>query len=163
MKQTALLSRNGRNFQRDRSASRGAHGEEQVLHEVRAAVARFRRISDGYLFGFFGIDALLAFIPVIGGLYSAGGGLWLLSQAVKAKASLATKTKAKVAAIVAGDVTVGAFPVLGDAADVFLRSHAWAADLILAEIDIKLGYGRKQLDRSSERHAIEALGCAHAI
>ena len=125
------------------------HREEQTLREVRMAVEKFRRISDGYLFGFFGVDALLAFIPFVGGLYTAGGGLWLLSQAVKAKASL--RTKAKIAGIIAADVAIGAFPILGDAADIFLRSHAWAADLILAEIDAKLPVSNRHASNGSPR------------
>jgi hypothetical protein len=125
------------------------HREEQRLREIRTAVEKFRRISDGYLFGFFGVDALLAFIPFIGGVYSAGGGLWLLSQAVKANASLVTK--AKISAIIAADVAIGAFPILGDAADIFLRAHARAADLILAEIDARVAVANDRPGYAFER------------
>ena len=136
MNQNLLYAANGRGLRRESSAPASVQRGEQTLRDVRMAVEKFKRISDGYLFGFFGVDALLSFIPFVGGLYTASGGLWLLSQAVKAKASL--RTKAKIAAIIAADVAIGAFPIVGDAADIFLRSHAWAADLILAEIDAKV-------------------------
>jgi hypothetical protein len=136
MNQRLLIAANDRSPASVNSATLRVQREEQALRRVRNAVARFKRVSDGYLFGFLGVDALLAFIPFVGGLYTTGGGLWLLSQARQAEASFATK--AKIAAIVAADIAVGAFPILGRAADIFVRSHAWAADLILAEIEGKM-------------------------
>lgn len=111
---------------------------ETNLQEVRTGVGRFKMIADAYLFGLIGLDAVLAFIPIVGGLFSTGGGILLLTQSIKARASLGTKLS--VVGIIIIDVVVGLVPVLGDAIDAVLRSHAWAADRILAEVDTKLAY-----------------------
>ena len=99
-------------------------------------MARFRRLSDGLLFGYVGLDAVTGLLPGVGALYSAGGGLWLLRQAVRAGCT--RRTMGYGIGLVAADVVVGALPVLGDLMDVFLRSHAWFAGRILEEIDDRL-------------------------
>lgn len=110
--------------------------DPRTLHDVRDRVARFRRLSDGMLFGYVGLDAATGLLPGVGALYSAGGGLWLLRQAARARCS--RRTMGYGTGLVAADVVVGAVPVLGDLMDVFLRSHAWFANRILEDIDTRL-------------------------
>ena len=106
------------------------------LNALRGNAEDFKKISDGYLFGFVGLDALLGFIPVVGGIYTAGGGLWLLGIAIQSKCSAGTIAMCVALSVL--DIIIGIFVGFGDVADVFFRSHAWIAERIIKEIDDKL-------------------------
>lgn len=108
------------------------------LSDVQEEVTEFSRVSDGLLFGKIGMDGLIGLIPIVGGAYSAYGGLWLLMQAIKAKCSLSTVMSG--IGLVLADIVIGLFVGVGDIVDFFFRSHAWFAGMILNEVEAKLAY-----------------------
>jgi hypothetical protein len=106
------------------------------VHNARGAIARIGKLSDNLIgFGPFGIglDGLLTWIPIVGGLYSLLAGAALLVAGVRARAPLLTL--AEVAAIVLVRSGVGEAPLAGQIAVDLLRGHKWAADLLIKAID----------------------------
>lgn len=109
---------------------------EQELQNIKKQVGVFKGVSDGFLFGKFGLDAILGLIPFVGGTYTLGGGLWLLLKARQAKCS--TFTQIYTLILIAIDTVIGMVLGIGDVADIFFRSHAWASDRIHDEVCNKL-------------------------
>lgn len=110
------------------------HG--QMLEKARAEILEFRRKVDGLIGGFFGVDAMVALLPVIGSLYTLYAFFFLFGKAMQVKASAGTKMFG--IGVVGVDAVIGLFVGLGGVADVFFRSHAFFAGRILDEIDVKL-------------------------
>lgn len=110
------------------------HG--QLLEKIRTEILEFRRKVDGLIGGFFGVDAMVALLPVIGSLYTLYAFFFLFGKAMQVKASAGTKMFG--IGVVGVDAIIGLFVGLGGLADVFFRSHAFFAGRILDEIDAKL-------------------------
>jgi hypothetical protein len=72
-----------------------------------------------------GLDGLLAFVPVAGGLYSLAAGGWLLIEALRVRAS--PWTLARMTAYVAFNTATAEIPIIGQTADFFFRGHLMAA------------------------------------
>lgn len=109
------------------------------LQSIRSGVARIAKLSDGLikLGGLrLGIDGVLAWIPGVGEIYSAGAGVYLLTQGVRA--GVPVGTLASCAALLLGRTTITAIPLAGPLAADFLTAHRWSAQLILKAIDHKL-------------------------
>lgn len=131
---------------------------ERRLIEVCADVKSFRRLSDGLLFGVVGIDGMVSVIPVAGEIYSVYVGTVLMQEAIKSKCSLGTKLSGL--ALMGVDVAVGAIPGGGDVFDLFFRSHAWFAGMIVTEAETKLaqiGETRQRLPSLSEDAAQKVI------
>lgn len=109
------------------------------LHNIRASVERTKRLSDNIIkigpVGV-GLDGLLTWIPWAGGLYSAGAGLVLLIDGIRARCSPMVLLEATM--VLLADLAIGIAPVpggLGKLADMLFSGHKWAADLILKHME----------------------------
>ena len=119
------------------------------LKSVRDRVALVGRLSDSIVrIGPFslGIDGVLSWIPVVGEIYSAAAGLFILVQGVRAGVPATVLARA---AVVLGVRTFGdALPFAGPLfADLF-TAHKWAANMIVAAIDERLGVAGEQAARA---------------
>lgn len=125
--------------------SKEVRAQEASLLAIKKQVGVFKGVSDAYLFGKFGLDAMLGFIPVVGSTYTLGGGLWLFLKARQAQCSAFTQIYTIILIIM--DAIIGFFFGIGDIADIFFRSHAWASDRIHDEICDKLEDINKERQR----------------
>ena len=80
-----------------------------------------------------GLDGVLAWIPIVGSVYSLGAGAVLLAQGWRAHVSPARMAAA--AAMMLGRTAVGEIPLLGDVAVDLFRGHRYAARLLQAGVD----------------------------
>ena len=106
------------------------------IEKIWSNVEGVKKLSDRAIgLGPFGIgmDGLLTWIPVVGTVYSAGAGGWLLLQAVRAKASPATI--ARMVGYLGIDVATGEVPVAGDVVDFFFPGHLMAAKALQKDIE----------------------------
>ncbi len=103
---------------------------------ARGAIQRIGKLTDNLVgigpFGV-GLDGLLTWIPIVGGLYSLGAGAALLGFGLRARVPLTVLIA--VAAIVLARSGVGEVPLAGQIAVDLLRGHKWAADLLVKAID----------------------------
>lgn len=109
-------------------------------HRAWLTAEKIKLVSDRLIplgpFGV-GIDGLLAFVPVVGGLYSLAAGGWLIAEAVRVKAS--PWTLARMAAYVAFNTVSAEVPVIGQTFDFFFRGHLMAATALQKEIGNRHG------------------------
>ena len=106
------------------------------IEKIWSNVEGVKKLSDRAVgLGHFGIgmDGLLTWIPVVGTVYSVGAGGWLLTQAVRAKASPATI--ARMVGYLGVDVATGEVPVAGDVVDFFFPGHLMAAKALQKDIE----------------------------
>jgi hypothetical protein len=112
------------------------------LEGIRDSVAWLGRVSDAVLrIGPFslGLDGVLAWIPGLGEVYSAGAAAFLLIQGLRARAPLGVLAAS--AALMALRTGIGAIPLAGSVfADLF-TAHKWSARLIVRAIDRRLEAG----------------------
>ncbi len=109
------------------------------LQKIRDGVALMGRLSDGLVrFGplRLGLDGVLAWLPGVGELYSAGAGVYLIAQGVRA--GVPVSTLATCAALMLGRTTITAVPLAGPLAADLLTAHRWSAKLMLKAIDARL-------------------------
>lgn len=109
---------------------------EKSLFSARDGTEKFKKLADGYILGVFGLDGALTFIPVVGGLFSVGGGFRLMSLAAKARCGF--KVYVFGFLLILCDVIISIIPGPGDIVDIIFRSHAFFANLIMNEIDRKV-------------------------
>jgi hypothetical protein len=106
------------------------------VHNARGAIERIGRLADNLVrvgpFGV-GLDGLLTWIPVVGGLYSLGAGAALLGYGLRAR--VPATSLVQVLAIVLVRSGVGEVPLAGQIAVDLFRGHKWAADLLVRAID----------------------------
>ena len=112
---------------------------EGELRSIRDSVSLVGRLSDSIVrIGPFslGVDGVLAWIPAVGELYSAGAGLFILVQGARARVPATVLARA---AVILGVRTLGdAVPFAGALfADLF-TAHKWAANMVVAAIDSRL-------------------------
>ncbi|MGJ8562003.1 MAG: DUF4112 domain-containing protein [Alphaproteobacteria bacterium] len=107
----------------------------QKLKKTHEEATNFKKLSDGMFCGI-GLDAGIGLIPVIGGIYTVLGGMWLTTLAIRARCSFGTIASCVVLTLL--DLIIGVFVGAGDVLDAFFRSHAWAATRIMSEIESKL-------------------------
>ncbi len=123
------------------------------LHNIRSSIDRTKKMSDGVIkigpFGL-GLDALLGFVPPLGSAYSAGAGLVLVFDGVRARA--APMVLAEMTLILAIDTLTPYIPKAGGVLDALFTGHKWAADLLLRHMDETIYFegSREQAQASSE-------------
>jgi hypothetical protein len=124
--------------------------ETSEAHHAWLMAERIKRVSDRLVglgpFGV-GLDGLLAFVPVIGGLYSLSAGGWLLLEAWRARAGAWTLTR--MAAYIAFNTASAEVPIIGQTFDFFFRGHLMAANALQKDITRRHG--------APPAHAIEAV------
>ncbi|WP_347268943.1 hypothetical protein [Paracoccus sp. (in: a-proteobacteria)] len=129
-----------------------------TLSQIRENVDNFGKLSDGLVFKFFGIDAGLSFIPIVGSVYTSLGSLWLLIQSIKIRSPFVDRLWLICFSL--ADVIIGAFGAIGVVApllDMLLRVHAWAARQIIGHIDVQLALIEEvnaRLTGSAEDHIL---------
>jgi hypothetical protein len=118
-------------------------------HRAWLAAEKIKLVSDRLIpigpWGL-GLDGLLAFVPVAGGLYSLAAGGWLLVEALRVRAS--PWTLARMTAYVAFNTATAEIPIIGQTADVFFRGHLMAA--VALQKDIADRYGVPSAQAISE-------------
>ena len=96
---------------------------------------RFKKLTDRVIgigpFGI-GLDGLVSFIPVVNTAFSVIAGVWIMLQAVQAKADLITL--AKMGAFIAVDSVMTEIPLAGYAADLIFPGHLLAANALQKDI-----------------------------
>ena len=108
-----------------------------------------------------GLDGLLTWVPVVGSAYTVGAALWLLLQAMQARASTATTLRMLAyLGIDSATTLVGeGIPLLPDAVDTIFQGHALAAKALQKDIESTHWVEASERDaRSSgdhERHVRE--------
>lgn len=123
------------------------------LHNIRNSIDRTKKMSDGVVkigpFGL-GLDALLGFVPPLGAAYSAGAGLVLLADGVRARA--APMVLAEMALILAIDTLAPFLGKAGGVIDALFTGHKWSADLLLRHMDETIYFegSREQAMNSAE-------------
>lgn len=88
--------------------------------------------SDGLILNYFGLDALLGLLPVVGGLYTLSVGFFLYRKSVKY--NLGSNTTWLYTGMTLLDAIGGIFPLGGDALDLFFRVHAWHGNALIEHI-----------------------------
>jgi hypothetical protein len=112
---------------------------DRELRQIRDSIKLVGRLSDSIVkLGplSLGIDGVLSWAPMIGEIYSACAGLFILIQGLRARVSWKILA---LAAVLLGLRTFGdAIPLAGPLfADLFV-AHRWSANMIVAAIDRKL-------------------------
>ena len=106
------------------------------LHNIRNNVERVKKLSDNVVgigpLGV-GLDGLLTWIPIVGTVYSVGAAGWLLTQAMRAKAT--PGTIARMVGYLGVDVATGEVPIAGDVVDFFFPGHLMAAKALQKDIE----------------------------
>ncbi len=106
------------------------------VEKVWSHVDSIKKLTDRVIgigpFGL-GLDALLTWVPVVSPLYSAGVGVYLLSQALRVKASPGTVLK--MAGYLAADTATDAVPIAGSVVDMIFPGHLMAAKALQKEIE----------------------------
>ncbi|MDO9337567.1 MAG: DUF4112 domain-containing protein [Caulobacteraceae bacterium] len=109
-------------------------------HSAWKSAEAIKTISDRVIgigpFGI-GLDGLLTWVPVAGTVYSVGGALFLLAEALRAGAK--PMTLMRMAAYLVVDSGSSAVPVLGSAVDFFWQGHLMAATALQKDIEDRHG------------------------
>ncbi|MEL6930265.1 MAG: DUF4112 domain-containing protein [Cyanobacteria bacterium J06600_6] len=123
-------------IQQPQSLSFKVEAYESILLKSRNDIRNYVKISDGLVFGKVGVDAAIGLLPIVGGLYSAAMGIWLIMQANTIKAGLQEKLFIFLLNMI--DVGIGIWIGPGDIVDILFRSHAWSGKRLLSHIDYQL-------------------------
>jgi hypothetical protein len=106
------------------------------LHNVRGSIERTKRLSDNIVgigpLGL-GLDAILNVYPPAGIAYSAGAGVLLIWDAIRARAE--PMVILQMAGILAVDTLAPIAGNLGKIADVLFTGHKWSADMLLKHME----------------------------
>jgi hypothetical protein len=109
-------------------------------HRVWLTAEKIKLVSDRLVplgpFGI-GLDGVLAFVPVAGGLYSLVAGGWLVIEALRIGA--APWTIARMAAYVGFNTASAEVPIIGQTFDFFFRGHLMAATALQKDIGNRFG------------------------
>jgi hypothetical protein len=109
-------------------------------HRAWLTAERIKQIADRLVgLGPFsiGLDGILAPVPLAGTLFSLGAGVWLLAEAVKARASGATL--ARMLFYVGFRTLVSIVPLEGTLVDILFRGHMMAARALQKDIARRYG------------------------
>ncbi len=109
-------------------------------HTAWRRAARIQQLSDRVIgvgpWGL-GVDGLLAWVPVVGTVYSVGAAALLLKEAIHARAS--RNTILRMAAYLGVDSVASGVPILGWAIDTLFTGHAFAARALQKDIERRHG------------------------
>lgn len=129
-----------------------AKSREAELKSIRDSVAWIGGLSDSLVkIGPFsiGLDGVLAWLPGVGEVYSAGAAAFLLIQGVRAGVSpMVLLASAGMLALRTGVDTV---PLAGALAADLFTAHKWSARMIVRAIDKKLGETGPDLTHDRQR------------
>ncbi len=114
------------------------------LERIRRSVEMVGRLSDGLIrigpWGI-GIDGVLSWIPIVGEVYSAAAGGFILIQGARARVPLRVLLGA--AGLLASRMAFDAVPLAGPlAADLFI-AHKWSARMVVKAIEKKMAAGAR--------------------
>lgn len=99
-----------------------------------------------------GLDGLLTWIPLVGGVYSVAAAAALMVNAFRARAS--TGTLVRMGAYLAFDVVTTETPIIGSVIDFFFLGHMMAAKALQKEIETTHWVEASQRDaKASGDHA----------
>jgi len=110
------------------------------INNLRSGISRVAGLSDSIVkFGPFGLglDGILAWVPVVGTVYSTFAGLIIVIQGWRARAPISvliqaiTLLTARTAVTAAGEMIFLPTELVVD----FFRGHKWAADMLVKAID----------------------------
>ena len=109
------------------------------LERIKQSVELVARLSDGLVrigpWGI-GLDGLLSWFPIVGEVYSAVAGGFILIQGARARVPVHTLIVA--AGLLASRTVITALPFAGPiVSDVFI-AHRWAARLVVKAIEKKI-------------------------
>jgi len=134
------------------------------IEKIWANVEGVKKLSDRAVgigpFGI-GLDGLLTWVPVVGTVYSVGASVWLLTQAVRAKASPATITRmAAYLGLDSATTAVGeVVPFAPDVVDFFFPGHLMAAKALQKDIEtthwVEANEREARASGEHERHVAE--------
>lgn len=106
------------------------------IEQVWSHVESIKKLTDRVI-GFgpigFGLDALLTWVPVVSPLYSAGVGIYLMGQALNARASAATIVR--MFTYLAADTATDVVPIAGSVVDMIFPGHLMAAKALQKDIE----------------------------
>jgi hypothetical protein len=124
------------------------------LHNIRSSIERTKKLSDNVIgigpLGI-GLDAVLNVVPGAGALYSAGAGLLLIFDGVRARAS--PMILVQMAGILAVDTVAPLAGNLGKLADVLFTGHKWSADMLLKHMDETIYFeGKREVVQGSAEY-----------
>jgi hypothetical protein len=109
-------------------------------HSAWKSAEAIKKVSDRVIgigpFGV-GLDGLLTWLPGAGIIYSIAAGGFLLVEAARAKARLATI--ARMLTYLGVDALTSEIPVVGDAVDFFWQGHLMAATALQKDIEDRHG------------------------
>jgi hypothetical protein len=112
----------------------------EEAHRVWLTAERIKQVADRLVgLGPFsiGLDGILAPVPLAGTLFSLGAGVWLLGEAVKARAS--GFTLARMAFYVGFRTLVSIVPLEGVLVGILFRGHMMAARSLQKDIARRFG------------------------
>ena len=104
----------------------------------RARIARLDRLADRLdaRFTILGIpvgwDSILGLIPGVGDLATAGPGVWMIWEGFRMGAR--RRSLVRMAANTGVDAVLGGIPLIGDAFDLFFKSHRRNIDILKREL-----------------------------
>lgn len=119
---------------------------EKTLVKSREHVHSLSKMSDGMFLNSIGLDAILGAIPIVGGLYTAGAGVWMVVLAKRVNAPL--QDMLLLSFLIVVDVVMGIWPILGDIPDAFFRVHGWYGSKLIEHIDEKLSLIKEARDQA---------------
>lgn len=106
------------------------------IEQIWSHVDSIKKLSDRVIgvgpFGL-GLDALLTWVPVVSPLYSAGVGIYLVGQALRARASAATVLR--MATYLVADTATDVVPIAGSVVDMVFPAHMMAANALQKDIE----------------------------
>jgi hypothetical protein len=121
----------------------------EAAHDAWIIAEKIKRVSDRLIdLGPFsiGLDGMLAWVPVVGTVYSIVAGVWLVAEGRRVQAS--AWTLARMVFYVGFRSASSLVPVEGWAVDVLFRGHMKAANALQA--DIARRYGKPPADLIDE-------------
>ena len=134
--------------------SHTAHRAWLTAEKIKTASDRLLKLG---AFGV-GLDGLLAFVPVAGGVYSAAAGLWLLSEAFRAEAR--AWTLVRMGAYVVFNTASSQVPIIGQTFDFFFRGHLMAANALQKDIAERHGAPSRDAIEDARRRPFSLLAGA---
>jgi hypothetical protein len=127
-------------------------------HRAWLMAERIKLISDRLIglgpFGV-GLDGLLAFVPIVGGVYSLIAGIWLIAEGVRAGAN--PWTLARMTFYVGFRTAAAEVPLAGQAVDFFFRGHLMAAVALQKDIAARHGAPSQEVIDQVRRRPFAAL------
>jgi len=112
----------------------------EAAHRAWITAEKVKRVADRLVgLGPFsiGLDGLLAFVPVVGTVFSLGAGIWLVAEGFMARAS--AFTLARMIFYVSFRTLASIVPIEGWLVDFLFRGHMLAANALQKDIARRFG------------------------